>query len=234
MLRDLTASRSSRNFAAVIFFALVFGLPLAARAEDPSVDQLIKKLPPPEKVVKTDPASRDPLAKQVVASVKAMNFGSAYAATQKLAAKYPQSAGAQSLHGQLAFMMRRYPEAAVAFHKATSIQPDFVFAYVGLALTDIVQRRFDAAMIDFRQVTRLAPNADIGWIGLSACSEKLGRKRDSLDYAKRATSAAPSSFAAWIQLAHEEGLAGDQQAASKAMARANQLRRTAAKRSTSR
>ena len=216
-------------------FSIVAGLTTATvsslRAADATVDQLIKKLPPPEKVEKTDPASRDPLVKQIVASAKAMNFGNAYAVSQKLAVKYPQSAGAQALHGQLALALKRYPEAAGAFHRATSLQPDFAFPYLGLALTDSAQNHFNAALGDFRQVTRLSPNSDIGWVGLSACSEKLGRKRDSLDYARRATNAAPSSFAAWSQLAREEGISGNQQAATQAMTRANQLRRSASKHS---
>lgn len=211
-----------------------FVLPGAARAQDPSVDQLIKKLPPPEKVAKStmqpaDPALRDPLAKQVIDSAKAMNFGNALGLSQKLAARYPKSAAAQSIHGQLALALRRFPEASAAFHKALSIQPNLAFAYVGLGLIEASQNRVSAAMSDFRQVTRLAPGAEIGWIGLSACAEKLGNKGQSLEYARQATAVAPSSFAAWLQLSREEGISGNKQAASKALARANQLRRTAAK-----
>ena len=201
----------------------------SVKAQDASVDQLIKKLPPPEKVVQADPASRDPLAKQIIDAIKRMNFGNAYAMSQKLAARYPKSAGAHSLHGQLALLMRHYSEASYAFHKAISIQPNFAFAYVGLALSEASQNHINAAMTDFRQVTRLHPNADVGWIGLSACAEKLGRKDDCLQYARRATTVAPSSFAAWLQLSRAEGISGNRQAATNALARANQLRRSAGK-----
>lgn len=208
---------------------IVAGTIAVARAQDPSVDQLIKKLPRPETIVKTDPAARDPLVKQIVDAAKAMNFGTAYSLSQKLAARYPKSAPAQSLHGQLALALRRFPEASAAFRKAVSIQPNFAFAYLGLALSEASQNHISAAMSDFRQVARLQPNADIGWIGLSACAEKLGHKRESLDYARKATSVAPSSAGAWYQVSREEGLSGNQQAASKALARANQLRRVASK-----
>jgi tetratricopeptide (TPR) repeat protein len=221
--------------AALIIAAVITGASTAAtRAQDASVDQLIKKLPPPEKVAKStmqpaDPALRDPLAKQVADSAKAMNFGNALALSQKLAARYPKSAAAQSLHGQLALALRRFPEASSAFHKALSIQPNSAFAYVGLALIEASQNHLSAAMTDFRQVTRLAPSADIGWIGMSACAEKLGNKGQSLEYARQATTVAPSSFTAWLQLSREEGISGNKQAASKALARANQLRPPAGK-----
>ena len=83
-------------------------------AQDPSIDRLLGKLPPPEKFV--DPAISDPLAKQIIDAIKRMNFGNAYAMSQKLAARYPKSAGAHSLHGQLALLMRHYSEASDAFH----------------------------------------------------------------------------------------------------------------------
>lgn len=233
MLGDLTAGFLRRNFRASAFCAVLTGLiaflPAGANAQNASVDQLIKKLPPPEKVVKTDPAVRDPLVKQIEASAKAMNIGNAYALSQKLVAKYPQSASAQALQGQIALGLRRYPDAARAFHKATSLQPDFAFAYLGLALTNLAQQQFKAAMADFAQVARILPNNGVGWIGMSVCSEKLGRKKESLDYARRATNVASSSPLAWFQLSREEGLSGNKQAAEKALARANQLRRNAPK-----
>ena len=199
-----------------------------ARAEDATVDQLIKKLPPPESVarsaVASDPALRDPLFKQIVEATKGMNFGNAYALSQKFAARYPKSAAAQWIHGQLALIMRRFPEASAAFHKALLNQPNFAIAYLGLGMTEAWQNHLLEAMSDYRQVTRLAPKADVGWIALSACAEKLGRKGDSLNYARQATQAAPTSVAAWLQLSRAETISGNKQAASNALARANDLR----------
>ncbi|HJX98839.1 MAG TPA: hypothetical protein VJ281_08180 [Chthoniobacterales bacterium] len=208
---------------AIFAFALTLALP--ARAEDASVDQLIKKLPPPEKVVRTDPASVDPLAKQIMAAIKKMNFGNAYALSQKLAARHPKSAGAHSLHGELALLMRRYAEASAAFNKAISIEPDLAFCYVGLALSEASQDHISAALSSFRKVTRLYPNEDVGWIGMSACAERLGNKGDCLQYARRATAVAPSSSAAWLQLSRAERISGNRQAAANALARANEIQR---------
>jgi tetratricopeptide (TPR) repeat protein len=197
-------------------------------AQDPSIDRLLGKLPPPEKFV--DPAINDPLTKQIAGAVKAQNFGTALDASRRLAARYPKSVGAQSLHGQLALSLRRFPEASAAYHKALSIRPDFAAAYFGLGLTEASQQHFRAALSHFQQVTRLAPKAGVGWIALSACAEKLGRRQESLEYARRATAVAPSSSGAWSQLAREEGLSGNKQASANALARANQLQRTSVKR----
>ena len=214
-----------------VFIICLAGLGVASlvRGEDAPIDKLISKLPPPEEVVQTDPAANDPLAKKIIVAVKAMNLGNAYAMSKQLAARYPKSAGAHSLHGQLALLLRHYPEASGAFHKAVAIQPNYAFAYVGLAFSEASQNHISAAMSGFRQVTRLSPNEDVGWIGMSACAEKLGHKADCLEYARRATAVAPSSFAAWLQLSRAEGISGNRQASANALARANELRRKATK-----
>ena len=98
-----------------------------------------------------------------------------------------------------------------------------MLAYLGIALAEASQGHFRVALSNFQQITRIAPKADIGWIGSSACAEKLGMHQESLNYARRATALAPSSPGAWYQLAREEGLFGDKQAAAKALAHANQL-----------
>lgn len=217
------------RFLTTIAVLIATSMFMPVRAADAPVDQLIKKLPPPERVVQADPAAQDPLAKKIVDAVKSSNFGNAYAMSQKLAARYPKSAGAQSLHGQLALALRHYPQASNAFNKTISLQPNFAFAYVGLALSEAAQNHVRAAMTNFRQVTRLYPKADVGWIGLSACAEQLGRKGESLDYARRATAVAPSSLAAWLQLARAEGSSGNQRAAASALARAKEIQRKTAK-----
>ena len=197
----------------------------AVAAQDPSIDRLLSKLPPPEKFV--DPAIRDPLAKQMAAAVKAHNFGTALDASRRLADRYPKSLGAQMVHGALARSLRRFPEASAAYHKALSIRPDFAAAYVSLGLTEASQQHLRAALSDFQQVTRLAPKADIGWIGSSACAEKLGRRQESVEYARRAATVAPSSAGAWYQLAREESLFGNKQASANALTRANRLQKNA-------
>ncbi|HST31339.1 MAG TPA: hypothetical protein VLK27_10935 [Chthoniobacterales bacterium] len=217
-----------------IFVLMLVGASVATlSAEDASVDQLIKKLPPPEKVAQSavtlDPAIRDPLTKQVVDSAKAMNFGNAYALSRKLANRYPKSAVAQCLHGRFALLLRKYSEATAAYRKAIAEQPNLAIAYLGRGVSETGEQNFAAAMSDYHQVTRLVPKSDLGWVALSACAEKMGRKGESLNDARQATTVAPSSALAWYQLSREEALSGNKQAADKALAHANQLRHTTGK-----
>jgi tetratricopeptide (TPR) repeat protein len=196
-------------------------------AQDPSIDHLLGKLPPPEKFV--DPAINDPLAKHMAAAAKAHNLGIAFEDSRRLAQRYPKSIAAQSIHGQFALALRMYPESSEAFHKVLSIRPDFVGGHLGLGLTELSQKHFRAALHDFEQIARLAPDKDFGWVGLSVCAEKLGQKKESLTYARKATAMAPNSAAAWLQAAREEGLAGNKQAVVVDLVRASHLRKTPAK-----
>jgi tetratricopeptide (TPR) repeat protein len=195
-----------------------------ASAADPSIDRLIRKLPPPEKFV--DPAQNDPLAKEMAAAVKAHKLGAALEAARRLANKYPKSLGAHAVHGLIALVMHHYPEASASYRKAISIRADFAPAYIGVALAEGAQNHFREALSNFQHLTRLAPKSEIGWIGSSACAERLGLRQDSVAYARRATVVAPSSASAWYQLAREEDLFGSKQAAAKALARANELKGT--------
>jgi Flp pilus assembly protein TadD len=155
-------------------------------------------LPPPEQVVKTDPASRDPLVKQIANAFKAQNFGQALDLSRKLARNYPKSAGAQATHALLALQLRRLDEAADAFRKTLAIQPNVAFAYFGLGAVEFAQGHFSAATPHLRKTVQLAPNETFGWLFLSACAEKLGRKQESVDDAKRATGTNPRLAAAWF------------------------------------
>jgi tetratricopeptide (TPR) repeat protein len=198
-----------------------------AHAADEAIDRLISKLPPPQKFV--DPAVNDPLAKQITAASKAHNYGLALDLSRRLASRYPKSLEAQMVHGILAMSVRQFREAMDAYHRALSIRPDFPPAYFGLGITNVAQNRFGAALSNFKQITRIAPQLEVGWVGSSVCAERLGRKRDSLEFARRATAVAPSSAGAWFQLAREENLAGNNQAAKAALLRGNQLQRNAPK-----
>lgn len=206
----------------VLTLIVCVSLARLASGADPSIDRLLGKLPAPEKFV--DPTRRDPLAEQMFAALKAHNFGTALEASRRLANKYPASAGAHAFHGLIAVEARRFPEASAACRKALSIRSDFLPAYVGLGLAELGQGRYRPAFFDFKRITMLAPSSDTGWIGMSVCAERLGWRQDSLAYARRATVVAPTSAGAWDQLAREEDLFGDAHAASKAIARANQLR----------
>ena len=84
--------------------------PDASAATDAEIDRLLKKLPPPEKLVKpneqvvrvSDPALRDPLVKQIEAAAKARQSKRALELARQLATRYPSSAAANYYAGYFA------------------------------------------------------------------------------------------------------------------------------------
>src|ERR1700741_2894833 len=158
-----------------------------AHAQDPSIDKLLKKLPPPEKLVKpsvtralsrTDPAGRDPLVPQIEAALKSNNGARALDLLRKLMATYPKSAAANCLHGMIALLPQRYAEAAKALRESASLQPNFAPAYLGLAALEAAQRHYAAAIPHLKKLTALEPNYGFGWIALSDCALRSGRKQE--------------------------------------------------------
>src|SRR5688572_766268 len=130
--------------------------------EDPSIDRLLKKLPPPEKLVKPsvarainqpDPALRDPLVSQIAAASQGNNNARALELARKLSAKHSKSAGAQCLHGIFAFLTQQYREAATAYRRAIAIQPNFAAAHLGSAGVEVMQDRYGPAIPHLRSVT---------------------------------------------------------------------------------
>ncbi len=80
-----------RNITAVLAFALI--ATTGALAQDASIDRLLNKLPPPEKLVKPpvkraveqpDPALKDPLGRRIVQAVVTDNFPQALYLNRKL------------------------------------------------------------------------------------------------------------------------------------------------------
>jgi tetratricopeptide (TPR) repeat protein len=191
-----------------VWRSLVFTLAVAnlvgtlALAQDASIDRLLNKLPPPEKIVKpppiqqavqrSDPAVKDPLVRQVFQAELVRNFPQALNLSRKLTERYPRSAGAQSLRGVLAWRLRQFGEASAAFRTATNIQPKLAFAHFGLALVEASQRHFAAAVSHLQRVTELEPKAAVAYYALSDCTLRLGRKQESVDYARKATT--PGAF----------------------------------------
>lgn len=217
-----------RSTGAIASFILAIMSLSAVRAQDPSIDRLLKKLPPPEKLVKPtveraasqpDPALRDPLGSQIVSAAQANNAGRALDLSRKLSAKYPKSAGSECLHGIVALRFRQYGEAAPAFRRAIALSPNFSLAHFGLAATEVFQDHYAAAIPPLKELTRLEPQYGFGWLALSDCALRCGRKQESLEYARRATKVAPSSASAWMQLARAENAAGSAEAALQALTR---------------
>jgi tetratricopeptide (TPR) repeat protein len=215
------------RFASLILTFVLAALSLsAASAQDPSIDKLLKKLPPPEKLVKptvekavrqSDPALRDPLVPQIEAAARA-NAGRALDLSRKLSAKYPKSAGSECLHGILALDFRQYGEAGPAFRHAIAMSPNFSLAHLGLAAVEVFQDHYAAAIPPLKELTRLEPQYAFGWQALSDCALRCGRKQESVEYARRAAKLAPSSASAWLQLARAENAVGNAEGTLQALA----------------
>jgi tetratricopeptide (TPR) repeat protein len=204
----------------------------AALAQDASIDQLLKKLPPPEKLVKSpveramqqrDPALNDPLAKEITKAFRMRNFPRALDLSRKLAQRYPNSPAAACVHGSWASAWRQYPEASAAFRKAIALQPKFSFAYFGLGNVEATQGHFAAAFPNFQKVAELEPKNFAAFFFLSECARRAGRKQESVEYARRSTTLSPAAAPAWLQLARTENSVGHSREALAAVARAAEL-----------
>ena len=221
----MTFSSAKITCLMAAFLAATASAPLVL-AQDASIDKLLKKLPPPEKLVKPpvqraleqpDPAIKDPIVGQVAQSLGARNTQQALVYSRKLTERYPRSAAAQFLRGALALDIRQFAEAASSFHTAAQLRPNLVLAAFGLALVEGEQGHFAAAMPHLRRVAELEPNSYVPWFALSDCASHLGRKEEALDYAKKATTKGPSSTYAWLQLARAEKALGHTEATLSAL-----------------
>lgn len=206
----------------------LFLAPPASAATDSEIDRLLKKLPPPEKLVKrnenvvrvSDPALRDPLVNQIEAAAKARQSKRALELTRQLAARYPSSAAANYYVGYFASEEKRLGEASAAFRRALAIQPRLVLGHLSLGFVEWRQSHYKDALHHMRQVTKLEPRAAAGWAILSMCAEVNGQWQESVMAARRLVVLEPRQTAAWVRLAMAEKHAGNHNAAVQAMNRA--------------
>ncbi|HEX4668022.1 MAG TPA: tetratricopeptide repeat protein [Chthoniobacterales bacterium] len=188
-----------------------------AQAQEPSIDNLLKKLPPPEKLVNTpiqralnveDPALKDPLGNEVVAALRKQDFHRANGLIEKLAQRYPQSAAVSSIEAAIKVRLRDYPGAEKAAQHALAIDPKYALAHFLLGNLEAEQGRFSRALPHFQKAADLESKTPVAWIYLSACEEKVGHKRAALDAARRATTVAPAFLPAWLSLVRAEKASG--------------------------
>src|SRR5947207_9807295 len=126
-----------------IFLGCALLIVSPANAQDASIDRLLSKLPPPEKIAKpnpqkalqqNDPAEKDPLVKQIIKAELTRNFPRALGYSRTLVERYPRSAGAQCLRGFLALALRQYGEASAALRASITLRPNLALAHYLLAL----------------------------------------------------------------------------------------------------
>lgn len=135
-------------------------------AEDASIDRLLKKLPPPEKLVKpsapqaqqrTDPVLQDELFIGGFVAAKMGNSSQARFYFRKLAEKYPQSETALILWGEFAYRLRYYDEATAVFQKALALAPNDAYAWMELVKVENSMGHIGAALNAMAKAAELSP-----------------------------------------------------------------------------
>jgi predicted Zn-dependent protease len=228
-----TAARGCRSIF-VVAVAFVFLGVLTARAQDASIERLLKKLPPPETLVTRPPAIpadqlevlNDPLTTRIGTTCAYGNWMAARWYAERLAQAHPNNPWVHCIRGQVAVQATRFSEAAAAFNRALKVRPKFSYAHLQLGSVEVVQQHFAAAIPYFKKYVELEPNEPIGWVFLSGCNEKLGRGKECLEYAKRGIATGPQYPGTWLQLAHAENAVGHPDNAKRALAKAEQLMRS--------
>ena len=173
----------------------------------------MKKLPPPEKLVKTpvqralqqeDPALKDPLGKEIAEAIYYRDLNRATGLTRQLSARYPGSFAAHLLLGAVLADTRHLPEAIAEVKKAIALNGKAAFGWFLLADVQASANHFNEALPNFQKAADLEPNNAVAWLFVSYCADKAGRKEEMATAAKRATVVAPAYAPAWLWLAHAE------------------------------
>src|ERR1051325_3480055 len=121
---------------------LSLGITACLYAEDASINKLLGKLPPPEKIIKPsaqqparerDPVVDDPLFVYAFSAAYLGDLPQARFYSRKLSEKYPQSEIAEILCGEFAYRQHYYDEASKAFRRATNLAPRDAYAWMELA-----------------------------------------------------------------------------------------------------
>ena len=190
---------------------VVFPLGTLLAAEDASIDRLLKKVPPPEKIIKpsaqqqsqrTDPALQDPLLVQIFALVNMGNVSQARLYSRKLSEKYPHSEAALILWGECAYRLRYYDEAAGVFQRAAVLAPRDAYVWMDLAKTENSLGHTGTTLNAMAKAAQVSPNdgelaAVIGFNYIN-----LNRAREAIPPLQRASRLLPQDYLVQSQLGY--------------------------------
>ena len=150
-----------------IFCAFFLALGTAVHAEDASIDRLLGKLPPPEKIIKPsaqaqakqqDPALNDPLVVQIFTLAYMGKVSEARLYSRKLSEKYPRSEAPLILWGECAYRLRYYDEAAGVFRRATTVAPHDGYIWLELAKAENSLGHIGTALTAMTRAAEISPN----------------------------------------------------------------------------
>ncbi|MGI9173523.1 MAG: hypothetical protein ACR2F0_09470 [Chthoniobacterales bacterium] len=208
---------------------LLFLSSLSTRAQDPDIDRLLRKLPPPEKLVQrrlapslaeNDPAARDPMVQELDQAMRAGRKDRGLALARKISARYPKSVFGHFVHGVAALTNQQYGESAAAFRRSAEIAPSFGQAQIGLGVAEAARQHYGPALTALKKATAIDPKSAPSWIIQSEVYERMGRKQESLRAARQGTALAPTAGVAWAQLARAESALGHRSEALSAAGKA--------------
>ncbi|HZR79374.1 MAG TPA: hypothetical protein VFA58_09195, partial [Chthoniobacterales bacterium] len=175
----------------IVVFAIAGTISLAQARADESIDSLLNKLPPPEKIVRPrvqqamqDPATKDPLVTRALAAGDAGDHATSLRFARELAQKDPNSWFAHSFHAACALDDDQWAEASAAAQKSISLHAGFALNHLMLGVAEMNQGHYAAALPSLDQTNRLQPAWGVGWLLGSICADHLGRRDQSLAFAK--------------------------------------------------
>lgn len=91
----------------------------------------------------------------------------------------PANAGAEYVWGELARQTEDFPEAIQHFTKATSLNPNFAEAWLGLGMSLVGEKQYQEAIAPLEKATKLQPGNPVGHYGLGTAYSRTGRKEDA-------------------------------------------------------
>jgi tetratricopeptide (TPR) repeat protein len=190
---------------------LCFSIGKSFAVEDASIDRLLKKLPPPEKIVRpsarkeakaADPALKDPLLTYTVAAAMMRDWAQARFYSLKLSQKYPHSEVAALLWGNCAYRIRYYAEAAGAFRKALGLAPRDAYTWMDLAIAENAMGHLGTALDAMTKAAQLSPNdGDLAAV-LGFSYINLNRVPQAIPPLQRAAKLLPKDYLVQSQLGY--------------------------------
>ena len=91
----------------------------------------------------------------------------------------PANAGAEYVSGELARQTEDFPAAEQHFTRATTLDPNFADAYVGLGMSLVAQKKYQQAIAPLEAAVKLQPESPVAHYGLGTAYARTGRKEDA-------------------------------------------------------
>jgi tetratricopeptide (TPR) repeat protein len=190
---------------------LVLYLDAVLGAEDASIDRLLGKLPPPEKLVKpsapqarqrTDPVLEDPLFISAFTAAYLRDVSQARFYFHKLSEKYPQSEIALILRGDFAYRLHYYDEATAAFRQAVALAPNDAYAWMELVKAENSKGHIGAALNAMAKAAEISPKDGELAAVLGFSYINLNRVPQAIPPLQRAAKLLPQDYLVQSQLGY--------------------------------